>query len=851
MFNKQIQAKGKDNNNNDEKLDLSGKIWQEVDRIISLPRYHHIRILTVNNSSLATIPVLPHKIEKLDLSRNHIDRIQGLHNLSFLRILQLSHNEIRRIEGLSKSYQLQELYLSHNHIRDVENLYHLQMMHTLDIRFNQLSHIDLLKRLEDNLNLRALFVDGNKFTIKAQNYQTIIFQMLPFLDFADGKAIEQAMNGNSKNNNYYKQPKQRRFAKRRNKSMSSLHDRLNKNEPRYMTGTISNKLKRGYGEQKLNSHHSHSRSSAALRTSRKSSQKYSYEHQYQSQSRSNQQQTLKEFQNNTNGNNKNNLKPSAWTNFGHYSMKPGSKRKSIYDYSTPKKKANTNMTKNLNEAMNIPCNKLPPKRDSKPNHGTKKVRDTLLSPVSSLPGPDQNEILQQHIMDSAKSQMSNQPKTRMKDVIKKLNEKINKLYSWHLVEIDLVSKQQMQLNDLRSELSTTRASLSTFQNSTLAPTPLRLLDTPASAAISLAIEKDIAPDNLSTITTRSALQLDNPNFIKHTLQKCYQILKRDNASATELEAVENLVQQLESDMAANAQLEYLQKKQLQKNSAEKKRKTVMTDQDSVPSVPIKDESIEVVSVPVKDESIDISSDRNETNSMMEQFNAYNEEITKLEKELMSIDVSNTEKTEVVNDVTANNINNENTETATQSKDVENTDPNKRRKQYVQLKSNPSSSGNSKDDNIKIKKKIPNTNVSQLKSEEKDKLNEWLSELADELNTAKLSLKHLMDISSQDTENRKAKVKEFNIVASKCDMFSSFDVDSKIYKIMDKLSENSQIEIQHYLHELQMTKDSIQKLILYIIQLKPENDIQKQRNKIIDRNLTKTESYNLSLDIIEQ
>ena len=33
---------------------------------------------------------------------------------------------------------------------------------------------------------------------------------------------------------------------------------------------------------------------------------------------------------------------------------------------------------------------------------------------------------------------------KIQDIIKKLNMKINKLYSWHLVELDLVSRQQVQ-----------------------------------------------------------------------------------------------------------------------------------------------------------------------------------------------------------------------------------------------------------------------------------------------------------------------------------------------------------------------------------------------------------------------
>lgn len=51
---------------------------------------------------------------------------------------------------------------------------------------------------------------------------------------------------------------------------------------------------------------------------------------------------------------------------------------------------------------------------------------------------------------------------RIQDIIKKLNMKINNLYSWHLVELDLVSRQQLQLNEMKSELDTTKDSISSF-----------------------------------------------------------------------------------------------------------------------------------------------------------------------------------------------------------------------------------------------------------------------------------------------------------------------------------------------------------------------------------------------------
>eukprot|EP01083_Nonionella_stella_P268343 907101_1 len=772
-----------------EELDLSGKIWQQVDRTLSHPKYHNIRILTVNNSALATIPLLPHGIEVLDLSRNHIDRMQGLNALSHLQSLRLSHNEIRRIEGISKNYQLQELFISHNNIREIENIQHLQALHTIDIRFNHLSHIDLLKRLEVNSNLREVYVDGNEFAIRRPNFQKFVFQILTSLQIVDGM---------TNTNSYFKQKKQRKTLKRRNcgNDHASVSSITSSNKPRYMSSTISIKLKAGGLDEK---------SSARARKIKCTSRKLPKNNTQRDRKNKRNSYQL-QYQNRANFNsNPSKHQPVSWTNFNHYSMKPkaskvDTNKPSIYNYSTPKK----NMT-----TVHIPSNPKP-------------VADTMVSPVSSLPTPDcdsnssipaipiniNNNNANKHDIASSLNNFDtdNNTKTRMKDVIKKLNEKINKLYSWHLVEIDLVSKQQMQLNEIRTELTSTRQSLSTYQfgHHSMAATPLRLLATPQSGTAASLDLSEAKTDHLSSMSTRSAFQLNNPDFLINTLQKCYQILKRDNATTSELDAVENLVQQVESDMAANAQLEDLKKKQLEKAS-----KSATKSQQS-------SQSPDIVSDP---------------NSMVKQFNAYNEEIEKLEKELTMIDISaqSSETLPSLNQSTSEiaiekekSVTNEINETPSESQDID----------------------TENDPNDVTCTRTQNT----LNDQDTKDINEWLSELADELNTANLSLRHLMDISQADVENRTAKVKEFNIVASKCDMFSSFEAPANINMIIENnISLNTKIGIQNCLHQLQMTKDSIQNLILYIIQNKPENEIQKQRDKIIQRNLVGKEQYKLSME----
>jgi hypothetical protein len=57
-------------------------------------------------------------------------------------------------------------------------------------------------------------------------------------------------------------------------------------------------------------------------------------------------------------------------------------------------------------------------------------------------------------------------RTGMKRVVKHLNEKINRLYGWHLKGLELVGRQQLQLNNIRQEVQTV-ASVNSSLNSSM------------------------------------------------------------------------------------------------------------------------------------------------------------------------------------------------------------------------------------------------------------------------------------------------------------------------------------------------------------------------------------------------
>jgi hypothetical protein len=90
----------------------------------------------------------------LDLSGLQIDditAIEGLEELTELRVLNLNHNFITRIKGLESLENLEELHLDHNRISIIEGLDCPSNLHRLSLYHNQIERINNFDNL-DNLN---------------------------------------------------------------------------------------------------------------------------------------------------------------------------------------------------------------------------------------------------------------------------------------------------------------------------------------------------------------------------------------------------------------------------------------------------------------------------------------------------------------------------------------------------------------------------------------------------------------------------------------------------------------------------------------------------------------------------
>lgn len=116
----------------------------------------------------------------LDLRGLHISRItdiEGLNELSELKMLDLSSNDITKIEGLDKLTDLKRLDLNSNCITKIDGLGNLRNLTMLDLSNNKISKIQGLKSLS---NLDFLDLHDNVIT-KIENIQSLWFLKTLFL----------------------------------------------------------------------------------------------------------------------------------------------------------------------------------------------------------------------------------------------------------------------------------------------------------------------------------------------------------------------------------------------------------------------------------------------------------------------------------------------------------------------------------------------------------------------------------------------------------------------------------------------------------------------------------------------
>lgn len=154
-----------------------------------------IKALNLSGNAIVRITAgaLPRGLHILNLSRNNISTIEGLRELTRLRVLDLSYNRIVRIgHGLSSCSSLKELYLAGNKISEVEGLHRLLKLNILDLRFNKISTTKCLGQLAANYNcLQALSLEGNPAlkNIGEEPLKKYVQSLLPHLTYYNRQPI--------------------------------------------------------------------------------------------------------------------------------------------------------------------------------------------------------------------------------------------------------------------------------------------------------------------------------------------------------------------------------------------------------------------------------------------------------------------------------------------------------------------------------------------------------------------------------------------------------------------------------------------------------------------------------------
>ncbi|WJX62900.1 hypothetical protein P8452_47847 [Trifolium repens] len=117
--------------------------------------FSNLRSVNLSNNFIVCISpgCLPRSVQTLNLSRNKISTVDGLKELTRLRVLDLS---------LSSCTLIRELYVAGNKISDVEGLHRLFKLTVLDLSFNRITTTKALGQLVANYNsLLVLNLLGN------------------------------------------------------------------------------------------------------------------------------------------------------------------------------------------------------------------------------------------------------------------------------------------------------------------------------------------------------------------------------------------------------------------------------------------------------------------------------------------------------------------------------------------------------------------------------------------------------------------------------------------------------------------------------------------------------------------
>ncbi|KAL1204209.1 microtubule-associated protein AIR9 [Cardamine amara subsp. amara] len=164
--------------------------------IPSISHFTSLKSIDLSNNFIVQITPasLPKGLHALNLSKNKISVIEGLRDLTRLRVLDLSYNRISRIgQGLSNCTLIKELYLAGNKISNVEGLHRLLKLIVLDLSFNKIATTKAIGQLVANYNsLVALNILGNPIqrNVGDDQLRKTVSSLLPKLVYLNKQLIK-------------------------------------------------------------------------------------------------------------------------------------------------------------------------------------------------------------------------------------------------------------------------------------------------------------------------------------------------------------------------------------------------------------------------------------------------------------------------------------------------------------------------------------------------------------------------------------------------------------------------------------------------------------------------------------
>jgi len=187
-----ILSEAKDNKKQEDienvsKYDATSRKLSKIP--LEIEHYRNLKKLELPHNEITSIDViLPKTLEHLNLKCNGLKRIEGLYNLSNLKILNLSHNKLIKIEGLDKLHNLHSLNLSYNYIKRMENIGHLYKLTNLNVGNN---HIEKIRDLENLSSLKTLNIEFNDIVCLRRIFHLFNLEVLNL----DGTKVKEISQG--------------------------------------------------------------------------------------------------------------------------------------------------------------------------------------------------------------------------------------------------------------------------------------------------------------------------------------------------------------------------------------------------------------------------------------------------------------------------------------------------------------------------------------------------------------------------------------------------------------------------------------------------------------------------------